>query len=241
MNRSRYTYPTAYANLFRYCPTVSGYTWSLQTIRRTARCHTVRVSKFLIVLAWSKFYSEWFSHLECDDSVNTIQWVDRNAPGVVDHQRWTYFGMVYRVFFVWSAGACNRMNVPVHPAVPKRTPRSISTKFNKYGARRRSQFTGRESRSSCQWPYNPPGSPHFGGLWEAAVRSTKSLLFWTMGTHIFTYEELSKLLTRIEAVLNSRPLTPLTADPSDLDYLSPGHFLIGQPLLAVPPRVPWDA
>lgn len=81
----------------------------------------------------------------------------------------------------------------------------------------------------------------FGGLWEAAVRSAKRLLIRTMGTHVLTYEEFTTLLTRVEAVLNSRPLTPLTTDPADLDYLSPGHFLIGQPLLAVPPRVSFES
>lgn len=98
-----------------------------------------------------------------------------------------------------------------------------------------------ETRTSCQWHFNPPSAPHFGGLWEAAVRSTKRLLFRTMGTHVLTYEEFTTLLTRIEAVLNSRPLAPLTTDPTDLEYLSPGHFLIGQPLLAVPPRVSFES
>jgi len=103
------------------------------------------------------------------------------------------------------------------------------------------QRTLLKSRSECQWHFNPPSAPHFGGLWEAAVRSTKRLLLRTMGTHIFSYEEFTTLLTRVEAILNSRPLTPLTTNPSDLEYLSPGHFLIGQPLLAVPPRTTLDS
>lgn len=43
------------------------------------------------------------------------------------------------------------------------------------------------------------------------------------------------VLIRIEAVVNSRPLTPASTDPHDLECLTPGNFLIGQPLLAVPP------
>jgi hypothetical protein len=92
------------------------------------------------------------------------------------------------------------------------------------------------TRSVCNWHFNPPGAPHFGGLWEAAVKSMKSLLVRIMGSHNPTFEELTTVLCRIEAVLNSRPLTPMTSSSQDLDYLTPGHFLIGQPLLAVPDR-----
>lgn len=90
--------------------------------------------------------------------------------------------------------------------------------------------------TSCVWHFNAPGAPHFGGIWEAAVKSTKRLLIRTVGPHILTWEELLTIVTRIEAVLNSRPLFPLSDDPSDLECLTPGHFLIGQPLLAPPER-----
>jgi len=97
------------------------------------------------------------------------------------------------------------------------------------------------SRSIVEWHFNPPSAPHFGGLWEAAVRSTKRLLVRVIGTHVLTFEEFTTVLTRIEAVLNSRPLTPASSDPRDLECITPGHFLIGQPLIAVPPRSTPDA
>lgn len=86
----------------------------------------------------------------------------------------------------------------------------------------------------CDWHFNPPSAPHFGGLWEAAVRSTKSLLIRVVGNQVLSLEEFSTVLCRIESVLNSRPLTSSSNDPNDLECLTPGHFLIGRPLCAVP-------
>ncbi|GBP56921.1 hypothetical protein EVAR_33977_1 [Eumeta japonica] len=58
------------------------------------------------------------------------------------------------------------------------------------------------------------GAPHFGGLFESAVKSAKSLLSRIIGEQRLTYEELSTVFARIEAVLNSRPLCPLSHDSS---------------------------
>lgn len=85
-----------------------------------------------------------------------------------------------------------------------------------------------------EWHFIPPASPHFGGLWEAGVKSIKHHLKRTIGEAKLTFEEMATVLTQIEACLNSRPLSPLTDDPDDLEALTPGHFLIGGPLIAPP-------
>lgn len=80
--------------------------------------------------------------------------------------------------------------------------------------------------------FNPPYAPHQGGLWEAAVKSVKSHISRTIGLTVLLLEEFQTLCVRIEAMLNSRPLTPLSPDPNDFTPLTPGHFLIGRPLVA---------
>lgn len=87
---------------------------------------------------------------------------------------------------------------------------------------------------STQWHFNPPAAPHMGGKWEAAVKSIKFHLKRTMGETSYTLDELTTLLTQIEAILNSRPLQPLSDDPDDLTTLTPGHFLIGKALTTLP-------
>ncbi|UYV83511.1 hypothetical protein LAZ67_23001281 [Cordylochernes scorpioides] len=73
------------------------------------------------------------------------------------------------------------------------------------------------SSEEIKWNFIPPYSPHFGGLWEAGIKSVKY-----------------HLLRIAEARLNSRSLCPLTDDPEDLPALTAGHFLIGMPLTSVP-------
>jgi hypothetical protein len=90
------------------------------------------------------------------------------------------------------------------------------------------------SKQEVSWKFIPPRSPHFGGIWEAAVRSFKHHLVRVARDTLFTFEEFNTLIIEIEAVLNSRPLTPLSSDPDDLNPLTPSHFLIGDSLLSIP-------
>ena len=83
------------------------------------------------------------------------------------------------------------------------------------------------------WIFNPPAAPHFGGIWEAAVKSMKFHLRRVIGDTPMTFEEMSTLLTQIEACLNSRPLFPLSDEPDDFNFLTPAHFLVGSSLIAV--------
>ena len=84
---------------------------------------------------------------------------------------------------------------------------------------------------------HPWTSTTFWRIWEAAVKSMKLRLTKIVGTCRLTYEELTTILTEAEAVMNSRPLTPMDSAPTDgVQALTPGHFLISRPLQSLPER-----
>lgn len=84
------------------------------------------------------------------------------------------------------------------------------------------------------WKFIPTYSPNFGGIWEAGVKSCKMHLKRILGNHTLTFEGLYTVLSQIESVLNSRPLTPLSSSPDDFDILTPSHFLIGRKICNLP-------
>ncbi|XP_058446352.1 uncharacterized protein LOC131427302 [Malaya genurostris] len=79
-----------------------------------------------------------------------------------------------------------------------------------------------------------PRSPSLGGIWEAAVKSMKLHLCRIMGNAMLTETEFTTALIQVESILNSRLITPMSEDPQDLQPLTPGHFLVGKPLNAIP-------
>jgi len=44
-------------------------------------------------------------------------------------------------------------------------------------------------RIPCTWHFNPPGTPHFGEIWEAAVKSAKTQLKKVISAQVYTTEE----------------------------------------------------
>lgn len=85
-----------------------------------------------------------------------------------------------------------------------------------------------------EWKFIPPSAPHMGGLWEAGVKSCKFHLKRVVGESLLTFEKLNTVLIQIKACLNSRPISQIPSTTADPQPLTPGHFLIGGPLTALP-------
>ncbi|XP_063993399.1 uncharacterized protein LOC135171041 [Diachasmimorpha longicaudata] len=93
---------------------------------------------------------------------------------------------------------------------------------------RHDEFINRHlAEQGIEWKFIPPVAPHCGGLWEAAVKSCKQHMKKVIGNELLTYQQLNTLCVKIEGILNSRPLTPLSSDPNDFTALTPAHFLHG--------------
>lgn len=90
--------------------------------------------------------------------------------------------------------------------------------------------------NGTSWHFIPPRAPNFGGLWEAAIKSTKFHLKRVIGNTTLTYEEMATVLAQIESCLNSRPLSRIDGASDMQSILTPGHFLVGEPLVTVPDR-----
>lgn len=92
------------------------------------------------------------------------------------------------------------------------------------------------TNQAIKWMFTTPRAPHAGGVYESGIKLMKHHLKRVMGDKLYNYEQFTTILCKIEAIVNSRPLTPMTENPLDLEVLTPGHFLTGRSLLAKPER-----
>ncbi|KAM4526302.1 uncharacterized protein V3H82_000718 [Fundulus diaphanus] len=64
------------------------------------------------------------------------------------------------------------------------------------------------AKQKIAFKFNPPGAPHFGGVWEREIRSVKTALYATVGAQPLPEEVLRTVLVEVEGILNSKPLEP---------------------------------
>ncbi|XP_071042214.1 uncharacterized protein [Parasteatoda tepidariorum] len=78
------------------------------------------------------------------------------------------------------------------------------------------------------WKFIPPTAAWWGGWGERIVGMLKTLLRSVLGKSVVDYEELTTILCDCESVINSRPLTYIHDNPSELVPLTPATFIYGE-------------
>ena len=89
------------------------------------------------------------------------------------------------------------------------------------------EFRTNLDHMGIKWHMIPPAAPRMGGLWEAAVKSAKLLFKKTFGESRLSHVELETIFIECEAILNSRPLSPLRDDDPDVLALTPQMLMSG--------------
>lgn len=80
----------------------------------------------------------------------------------------------------------------------------------------------------CTWVFNPPHASHMGGSWERLIGVARRILdaMLVQSIHMrLTHEVLSTLMAEVMAIMNARPLVPVSTDPDMPTVLTPAMLL----------------
>ena len=91
------------------------------------------------------------------------------------------------------------------------------------------------SQQNIVWKMNPPLDPIFGGAWERIIQTAKKTLLIILGSQQPKAETFQTIVTELEGILNSRPITYVSSDNNDEDAITPNYFILRRPHLALAP------
>ncbi|XP_063436716.1 uncharacterized protein LOC134718156 [Mytilus trossulus] len=84
------------------------------------------------------------------------------------------------------------------------------------------------------WKFIPKRAPWYCGWWERLIGLTKNCIKKVLGKAFVNLRVLETIVTEVEAILNDRPLTYLSSDPTDNEPLTPSHLLYGRRIMTLP-------
>lgn len=93
------------------------------------------------------------------------------------------------------------------------------------------------TEEGCSWVFNPPHSSHMGGVWERMIGISRRILDSMLkqnSVSCLTHEVLSALMAEVTAIINARPLAPISSDPES-PFLLTSASLLTQKRCAYPP------
>ena len=98
------------------------------------------------------------------------------------------------------------------------------------------QIRSRLHKEGTDWIFNPPSGSHMGGIWELQIRATRKVLTVLLHKHgsRLDNESFRTLLCKVEAIINSRPLTFASSDPDDFIPQTPNNLLTMKTSVVLP-------
>lgn len=83
------------------------------------------------------------------------------------------------------------------------------------------------SQQGCSWEFNPPHASHMGGSWERLIGLSRRILNATLLQENIqlTHDVLCTFMAEVAAIINARPLVPVSTDPESPYILSPAMIL----------------
>ena len=96
------------------------------------------------------------------------------------------------------------------------------------------QIEERLQQDNIKWVFQPPAAPHMSGVWKRLVKMAKRHLSALIGSGLVSDFELRTLFAEVEGIVNSRPITPVSSDPQDLEALTPNHLLLQRKVSRLP-------
>ena len=91
--------------------------------------------------------------------------------------------------------------------------------------------------NGCAWEFNPPHASHMGGVWERMIGIARRILdsmLLERKQNDLTHEVLCTLMAEVCAIMNARPLVPVSSDPSSPVLLTPAMLLTQRPGVSAP-------
>ena len=90
---------------------------------------------------------------------------------------------------------------------------------------RRNEFSATMAKEEITWLFSPPLASYQEGFYETFVRIARKIMRSVVQEATVSEFDLLTLVTEIERILNSRPITRLPDSPSDLQALTPAMIL----------------
>ena len=103
--------------------------------------------------------------------------------------------------------------------------KDLMKSLNLFNSKEFKEYLGEQN---IEWKFICPRAPWWGGFYESLMTSIKTPLKKVLKDSMLNVDEVNTILQEVSAMVNSRPLTYVSEDLSDIDYLTPAKFILGR-------------